>query len=242
MNTRRWLSTLALFVILIMPWGASYAQPPCPHADIRLDTDQAVDVDALCDAARPWADDGVRVFVFLTDYRPESEDDWFTLLDQVEEEVGVLDSEGFDKNVLALEASTASDLGWAYSVTYGELLYDSPLDADDAAVFRVKTQMRNSIAAGDPTDAFVQALNIAYEINHPAAATLPTEQPLAVAEPEQAQPSPSGNLGRVFLILLVVVLVIGGLGAGGARRRGFRSRSRLDQARRGWEAMIEKAG
>ncbi len=216
MKSRRWLGALVLLVILIVPWTASRAQPPCPHTDIRLDTDQAIDVDALCDAARPWADEGIRILIFLTDHRPESEDDWFALLDQVEQEIGVLDSEGFDKNVLAFEASTASDLGWAYSVTYGELLYDSPLDADDAAIFRVKTQMRNGIAAGDPTDAFVQALSTAYDINHPAtAAPLPAEPPLSLAEPEQAQPAPSGNLGRGFLILLIVVLVVGGLGVGG---------------------------
>jgi hypothetical protein len=216
MKLRRWLSMFGFFVILIVPWTASHAQPPCPHADIRLDTEQAVDVDAICDAARPWADVGIRILIFLTDHRPASEDDWFALLDQVEEEAGVRSPDGFDKNVLAFEASTASDLSWAYSVTYGELLYDSPLDTDDAAIFRVKSQMRNGIAAGDPTDAFVQALNTAYEINYPAAAApLPTEPPSSVAEPEQTQPAPSSNLGTILLLIPVAILVIGGSGIGG---------------------------
>ena len=58
MNPRRWLNGLVLLVALLAMWTASYAQAqtPCPYATIRLDTDQSVDVDAICDAARPWAD------------------------------------------------------------------------------------------------------------------------------------------------------------------------------------------
>jgi len=217
MNSRRWLGIFVLLAMLLTTWTASYAQPACPHADIILDTDQTVDGDAICDAARPWADEGIRILIFLTDYRPTSEDDWFALLDQVETEAGVRSPDGFDKNVLALEASTASDLSWAYSVTYGELLYDSPLDADDAAIFRVKSEMRNGIAAVDPTDAFLQALNTAYEINYPAAAApLPTEPTSSVAEPEQATPAPAPSSNLAILLLIpVAILVIGGLGVGG---------------------------
>jgi hypothetical protein len=48
-------------------------------------------VDAICDAARPWVDEGIRALIFLTDHRPASEDDWFALLDQVEEVTGIAD-------------------------------------------------------------------------------------------------------------------------------------------------------
>jgi hypothetical protein len=169
MNYRRLLNVLTLLLIVAAMWTAAHAlaQAPCPYADIRLEADRPVDADAICDAARPWADDGFRIFVFLTDYRPTSEDDWFALLDQAEAEAGIRGSDGFDKNALAFEASTATDLSWAYSVTYGEQLYDSALDTDDKAIFQIKSQMRAAIVAGDPTGAFVQALTTSYEINHP---------------------------------------------------------------------------
>lgn len=210
MNRRRWSSVWVLLVVLTTAWGASpaRAQSTCPYADVRLDTDQAVDVEAICDVARPWADDGVRIFVFLTDRRPQSEDDWFVLLDQVEAEIGIRGADGFDKNALAFEASTATDLSWAYSVTYGELLYDSPLDTDEAAILRIKNQMRTAIAAGDPTGAFVQALNTAYEVNHPASLAAPTAQPTPAATTEKASSFPWGGV-------ILAVLAVGVLGAGG---------------------------
>ncbi len=212
MNYRRLLSALALLMIVAVMGIAAraQAQSPCPYADIRLDTDQAVDTDAICDAARPWADDGFRVFILLTDYRPESEDDWFAFLDQAEIEAGIRGPDGFDKNALAFEASTATELSWAYSVTYGELLFGSALDTDDKATFQITSQMRAAIAAGDPTGAFVQALSTSYEISHPPPE--PTEAPpreaLATSEVEQPSPSP-------WLWALIGILAVGALGVGG---------------------------
>ncbi|MDY7042495.1 MAG: hypothetical protein SVX38_16710, partial [Chloroflexota bacterium] len=192
MNYRRLLSALMLFAAAASLGTAVCAQPQpeCPYADIRLDTGQAVDVDAICEAAQPWADDGFRIFIFLTDQRPESENDWFALLDQTEADAGLRDlsqADSFDKNTLALEASTATDLTWAYSVTYGERLFDTPLDTDEATR-EIKNQMRRAIAAGDPTGAFVQALSTAYETNHPP-------------------PSPWIRRGLIALVILVLVIV-----------------------------------
>jgi len=137
MNYRHLMTVLAVLVVWAAVWTATraQAQPPCPYADIRLDTEQSVDADAICNAAQPWADDGFRVLIFLTDYRPTSEDDWFALLDQAETDAGLRGPDGFDKNALAFEASTATHLSWAYSVTYGEQLYGSALDTDDKAIF-----------------------------------------------------------------------------------------------------------
>jgi hypothetical protein len=168
-NYKRWLNTLALLVVVGAVWIAARAQAQarCPYADIRLDTDWPLDADAICNAARPWADDGFRVFIFLTDYRATSEAEWFAFLDQAEADASIRGPGGFDKNALAFEASTATDLSWAYSVTYGEQLYGSVLDTDDQAIFQIKNQMVAALAAGDPTGAFVQALTTSYEINHP---------------------------------------------------------------------------
>ncbi len=217
LNYRRLLNVLTLPIVLAAMGVAAraQAQAPCPYADIRLDTDQAVDADAICNAAQPWADDGFQVLILLTDYRAESEDDWFAFLDQAEAEAGIRGPDGFDKNALAFEASTATDLSWAYSMTYGELLYDSALDTDDKAIFQIKSQMRTAIAAGDPTRAFVQALATSYEINHPPLEPTkeprpePTKETLATSyEAEHRPPSP-------WVWAVIVVLAIGALGASG---------------------------
>jgi hypothetical protein len=208
--------TLAgLLALAVLAWvvPSVQAQPACPYADIQLDTEQSVDVEAVCEAAQPWADDGIRPFIFLTDHRPANEDAWFEFLDQVEIKAGIRGQDGFDRNALAFEASTASDLSWAYSITYGELLYDSPLDTDDAAIFRIKNQLRSAIAAGDPTGAFVQALSIAYEINH-LPLTVPTQQPpvpTPTVLPSPTEPASPSPWGRIVLI----VVIVGALGAGG---------------------------
>lgn len=168
---RRWLAWPALFAILAVAGmaGQAQGQAACPHATIRLETNQPLDTAAICEAARPWAEDGFQVFILLTDYRTGGEDDWFNYLDRVEIEAGLRGAEpgeGFNKNALALEASTAAGPDWGVSVTYGELLYGSRLD-NDQALLQLNDQMRAAIAAGDPTGAFVGALNSAYAINHP---------------------------------------------------------------------------
>ena len=209
MKPQRWLTGLALVVVLTVLCAASraHAQPPCPHAEIRLDSSQEVDRTAICEAARPWADKGFRTFVYLTDRRTANEEDWFALLDEVETEAGIRGPDGFDKNALAFEASTATDLSWVYSITYGELLYDTPLDTDGTTLFRIQNQMRTAIASGDPSGAFVQALNIAYETNY-AVAPAPTEQPLTSRPSEQTSSFPLGGV-------IAGVLAAGALAAGG---------------------------
>ena len=171
MDYRRRLTQLALLVVVAAVWPIvrADAQAPCPHADIRLDTEQVVDVDAICNTAQPWAEDGFRVFILLTDFRAQSEEQWFEFLDQAEAEAGQRDlsqPDGFEKNALAFEASTATDLAWGYNVTFGERLFDSALDMD-ATLFQIQDQMRSSIVAGEPTQAFTQALTISYAATHP---------------------------------------------------------------------------
>jgi hypothetical protein len=162
-----WLWFLLIGVAVVLSGTGVHAQSACAYAKIQLDTTQAIDVQAVCDAARSWDEKGYRVFVFLTDHRPGSEDEWFAFLDQAEMDVGLRDATGFAVNGLAFEASTATDLFWAYSVTYGEHLYDTKLDTDEQARLEMQDQMRAAIAAGDPTQAFVQALDESYEINYP---------------------------------------------------------------------------
>jgi hypothetical protein len=182
---------LLLLVVAAMFWTGPFAraQSPCPYAEFLLETDQPVDREAICDAARPWGEDGFHVFILLTDHRPDSEDAWFDYLDQAEIDAGIRGADGFDVNALALEASTDSEQSWAYSVTYGERLYGSRLDENERAISQIKAQMREDIAAGDPTTAFVRALETSYETNNPP-------------------PSP-------WIAVAIVVLIVGALAVGG---------------------------
>ena len=216
MNSRRLLTVWVLVLLVATLWGTTHAQAQtdCPYAKFKLDTEQTVDVNAICNAAQPWSQQGIQIFIFLTDYQPQSEDDWFARLDQAEVEAGLRDpnaTDSLNKNTLAFEASTATDLSWAYTLTYGELLYDTPLDKDEAALFRVKNQMRTAIAAGDPTAAFVGALETAYEINYPDSA--PTTESTVVPEPT----APPTETDASFPLAQIALIGLGaaGLGIGG---------------------------
>jgi hypothetical protein len=215
----RWLILLTVLVAAYAVPALAQSSSPCPNVEMILDTRLQVEAEAVCQAAQPWTEQGFEIFLYLTDAVPDSEDDWFNRLDRVETQAGIRGADGFDRNALALEASTATDLSWAYTITYGELLYDTPLDTDDSLLFRLKSQMRNAIAEGDPTGAFVQALNTAYEANYPAgeAPVPPTAAAVATAPPSTlaptAPPEPAGT--SPVSTALLALLGVGGLGAGG---------------------------
>ncbi len=167
-----WTSLLApaAALAIVLAVRLVVAQSTCPYAEFRLDTEVDVDVDAICQAAKPWSDKGFRVFVFLTDRKTANEDEWFALLDQVEADAGLRDlnqEDGFAKNALAFEAATDPAQGWACSITYGESLFGSRLDKDEAALAKIKEDMCRSIAAGEFTAAFADALRDTYETNYP---------------------------------------------------------------------------
>ncbi|MBF2036067.1 MAG: hypothetical protein IGR92_11490 [Leptolyngbyaceae cyanobacterium T60_A2020_046] len=175
---------------LVSPWVASMgggmalslvfappavAQTPCPYAIVRIESQQAVDQAAVCEAAKPWADAGYAVLVFLTDARPSSEDAWFTLLDGVEAEAGLRDlsqTDSFRRAAIALEATTATDLPYAVSITYREALYNTPLDTNPAGIDRIKASIREKIAGQDATWALTTGLtdlaDLAGVVNAPA--------------------------------------------------------------------------
>ncbi len=171
---------VALAVLGTGRMGLAQGATDCPYADIVVESTQALDRDAVCQAARPWSEDGYRVLVYLTDYRPASEADWFAHVDQAEAAAGLRDlsqPDSFAKDGLAFEAGTATNLSWAYSLTFGERLYDTALDSDQVAG-DLKEQMRQEIAAGDATAAFVGALGSAYERLHPPPSALVRSLPI----------------------------------------------------------------
>lgn len=195
-----------LCVVLSAAALPAHAQEPCPYATLRIDTAQPVDTDAICTAAEPWADDGFRVLVVITDIRAGSESDWFNYLDTVEADAGFRDpntDDAFLRNGIAFEASTAIDVPWGTSLTFGERLFGSSLDTD-AASDRVKERMH----AGTPGAGMASAIETAYSIYQPAPIPAPTAvQPQPADVGEQAE-SPS-VVRRLFAPLLGLLVLIG---------------------------------
>ncbi|TVP68734.1 MAG: hypothetical protein EA342_04775 [Leptolyngbya sp. LCM1.Bin17] len=153
----------------MLPVGQTIAQAEmaCPHAILRLEGRQPVDDAAVCEAAQVWADRGYQVLVFLTDTQPHSEADWFDLLDQVEAAAGLRtlsQDDDFERRAIALEVTTATDLPFAVSVTYGEALFPTPLDTDPAALDDIKRQVRELIADQQTTAALVLGLEATAEL------------------------------------------------------------------------------
>ncbi|NJN21606.1 MAG: hypothetical protein HC812_11040 [Leptolyngbya sp. RL_3_1] len=198
------LLSLCLGLPLLMGHRPALAQS-CAYAILRLDTQQYVDTDAVCEAARPWSEAGYQVLVYLTDARPASENDWFGQLDAVESEAGLRDltqGDSFEKAAIAL-AATTTDLPYGVSLTYGEALYDSPLDTEAARVEALKRTVRDRLAAQDATWALTTGLQESFTLADLASAPNASPQSLTTA-PERVD---SGGGNRI--------LAGGGLVAGG---------------------------
>ncbi len=166
---KRWsiLSLSSLLLLLLI--APVHAQSPCSHVQFRIDSGMPVDQQAVCDAAEPWAEEGIELFVYLTDDTPTSEEEWFAQLDQIEAEAGIRDlaSGGFDLNTVAFEASTTQPADWATTVTIGEELFGTSLD-NDSNLEAVGSEIQAGIQNGDATAGFVDALSLSYAIAYPA--------------------------------------------------------------------------
>ncbi len=210
---------LPLAMVLESP---ARAQDTCPYATIRIESVQYVDQAAVCEAAKPWADSGYEVLVFLTDTRPDSEDAWFSVLDQVEAQAGLRDltqGDSFELDGLALEATTATDLPYAVSITYGEDLYNTPLDTDDAALDRIKRSVRDKIATQDATWALTTGLGEMAELVGIGSGETAVTAPLPLQSP--AAETANGNRGFAGGLAGTGLVLVGGgtVGALALRRR-----------------------
>ncbi|MGD1907771.1 MAG: hypothetical protein ACFB0C_17525, partial [Leptolyngbyaceae cyanobacterium] len=155
MGSRALLKRLPFFLGLpLVLLGRPATAQNCPYAILRLETQQYVDADAVCEAARPWSEAGYQVFIFLTDARPTSEDAWFNQLDAVESEAGLRDltqADSFEKAAIALEAPTAADLPYRVSFTYAQPLWDRPLHTDTARIEALKRTVREHLPSHHAT-------------------------------------------------------------------------------------------
>ena len=161
-----------IIVLLIVPTKIGYAQTTsCTNGTIiEVEGGYTLDEDALCEAAQPWSEKGIQVVIFLTNFRPETEDDWYDHLDAVEVELGLISADrtvdNFTPNVLALEATTNANRNFGTTISFGQDLYDTPLDSD-TAVSTIKADMLDDLQREQYTAAFVTALAESYAINYP---------------------------------------------------------------------------
>jgi hypothetical protein len=199
----------ALFYLVTPLTQPAYAQS-CVFADIVNESAMELDTAAICEAARPWAEDGYALLIYLTDDVPDDEAAWFDQLDRVEASVGMRDLseiDAFNTNVLALEASTNAE--WATALTLGDRFLGSALDSN-AASDRIKRQIQVGIASGDASSGFVNALDTAYALLNPV-----SEQPQIVATPvpeevESGNSAESNNTTGLIVGSLAIVALGGG--------------------------------
>ncbi len=194
-TTRWWL--LLLLVALVLPVGMVNAQS-CNYATIIDDSALDLDVSAVCDAARPLANEGYDVLVYLTDFTSNNENDIFAKLDQAEIDAGLRNqSFQFADNGLAFEG-----LPNAGYVTFSDKMNGSALDNN---VGRLKEMLLDGIESGDATSGFVNAMEESAALLSGTAAS------------SGGSSGSSGNTatdsGGGGLSLLPIVLVGGGAGA-----------------------------
>jgi len=168
------VTLLLTIIFLFASIGLASAESPCPGVEIRNETQNVLDNNSICNAAKPWIDKGFQIFIFLTNEDPRSEDEWFTVLDRVESDWGIyIPSEGFSKSAVAFEATTVTDYPWGHNITHGDNLLGTPLDSDSERG-KIKGQLKNTIASADYTGAFVTALTNSYSVAFPAPIVQPT--------------------------------------------------------------------
>ncbi|WP_244353471.1 hypothetical protein, partial [Thermostichus vulcanus] len=169
------LMALLVGLSLLFATGSAQAQTPfCPHASLRFESILAVDANRICEAAAPWSERGFRVLVYLTDARDPTENAWFERIDRVEAEAGLRDlsqADFYDRNGLTLAASTDTTLPWGFNITYGETLYGTRLDTSDREYERLRSEVRNLLRRGDPSQALVTGLTESYTLAYPPPAS-----------------------------------------------------------------------
>ncbi len=182
----------------------------CVGVYFRNDSTTALDEAAICEAASPLVGHGLQVYVYLTDYSPTSEGDWFSTLDQVEMALGLRREDGFfnNENAFILEATTSTSQPWGWNITFGDTLINSPLEARKS---EVSGTLKNGILSGDVALGYISALKLTNQIAFPV---VQPQQPVAPAQPpviiqETREPV---NLTPVIngIGLLLVVIVVGG--------------------------------
>ena len=225
---------LGLLSLALLPTPA-LAQADCPYAILRIESVQNVDRAAVCAAAEPWAEAGYEVLVFLTDVRPDSEDAWFNLLDSVEAEAGLRDltqTDSFERSAIALEVTTATDLPYSVSLTYGETLYDSPLDTNAAAVDGIKRTIRDRVAAQDATWALTTGLEETAELaNIGAAGTAAAAAATDLAPEVHSSSQATGRLLAGGGLVTVGGTTVAGLALMRRRRKQLRTQLTTLQSR-----------
>lgn len=211
MNKIRFAIVTLIVVLMNLGNIPSILAQDCPNVVID-DSLSATKLNraAICNAAKPWSS-GFKVYVFLTDYRPVNEDDWFTKLDNFEIGQTIRDSSGFKKTAIAFEASTVQPTIYTANITVGESLANTAL-WDDAKREQLKGSFGNALA-GNVTEAFVQTITKAYQIAFP-----PIPTPLPPAPTQVIVQGPVTNVkvdtaplaqGAGILIAVVVIAFVG---------------------------------
>jgi len=211
----RWIWAGILLAIILMFLAVladrAYGQSSCPEVTIRNDSIQTIDTQAICDAARPFFDKNIQVYVYLTDRNPQTEDEWFAVLDEVQNSFGVYDlrSEIFTPSAFVVQATTITNHPWGQNLTLGDDIYYTPLGENDRYK-GLNGQLKASLANGQmaASDAIVSVIQRAAEIAYPPVVVAPAVQ--VQPTPKQTTPAPKPKADFGWVVWVIVVVACGG--------------------------------
>jgi hypothetical protein len=184
---------------------------PCPGVTILNESELTLDGQAICRAAAPYAQGTkpLRVFVYLTDFAPATDQDWYARLDQVQDAVfGVrhLDRGEFDIDAIVFSATTAVPERWGTAIDWGEWMLSTPLGRDSDLGIPIRMRMLERLATGDATAAMAGAISESWSVAFPPPPpTSPPAPPVPTARPlPAAPPAPAPDLSLLWRFLAII--------------------------------------
>ncbi len=158
------LFLFCLLTLTLIPLYPVMAQN-CSNVTIQNDSTQQLDTNRICTAAARWTQKGLQVYIWVTDKPAGSaSQDWLSLRDHRETAWGIYDrsNDTFRSTALAIELTTDTSKSWGQDFAFGEKLFGTALDSDQA-VNDLENSLKNRVAAGNITTGIVESLNSAYD-------------------------------------------------------------------------------
>lgn len=137
---------------------------PCYYVHIRDDsTVLDVDLTRTCEAAKPFLEQGVETYLWLTDEMYGDQGSWFNRLDQIEMAFKIRrPGNSFSDTAFSIAVSSDTSQPWGANTTLGKLLQRTPLERN-GNIERLQAILKGSIR-DDPTAAVVRFLTSSYDV------------------------------------------------------------------------------
>ncbi len=203
------LFLVALSLILMVPTMSPVHAQNCIGLTVLNESTTQLNESAICEVATPFVNHGHQVYVFVTDAKVSTEEEWMAIRDRVEIGWRVYNrsTDTLSKTMVSIELTTDTTNSWGQDLAFGKQLYGTALDTDQA-VKAIEGKMKNIVANGDVNGAIVNAFSEAYTKAYPppTPTPLPTVAPVVVAGPTTNVNVDFRPLLRAIMWLLLVAV------------------------------------